>query len=317
MMIHESFQTVVGQINWNAPMFRLYEKANRNGTWNPADIDFSQDQEDFHNMTADDKMTVIALVSSFSAGEEAVTIDILPMIQAMARQGRLEDTLFLTTFAHDEAKHTEMFSRWQAAVGVGDMNLSVFHSDSYKRIFYEELPKSMHRLSTDDSPEAVIQAAAVYNLIVEGTLAETGYHAFRQIFKKAGLLPGILQGIDYLNLDEGRHIQFGIYTIQRLVAGNDSMYQAFTRYMEKLWPHAFGVVEHLTSLAVEQRKQKWVNTSLEIDPDLMRDYAQKQYKIRMSKIKRAQKFENAAQLEAAIDVAGELEMEELAIEELA
>ncbi|OUM90356.1 MAG: ribonucleotide-diphosphate reductase subunit beta [Bacillus thermozeamaize] len=301
-MIHVKFQTVVDQINWDAPMYRLYEKAKRNGKWNPADIDFRQDQEDFQKMSADDKMTAVALVSSFSAGEEAVTLDILPMIQAMARQGRLEDTLFLTTFLHDEAKHTEMFSRWQAAVGVGHMDLSVFHSDSYKRIFYEELPRAMDRLHTDDSPEAVIRAAAVYNLIVEGTLAETGYYAFRQIFKRAGLLPGILEGIDYLNLDEGRHIQFGIYTIQRLIAGNDSVYQAFVRYMEELWPHAFGVVEYLTSLAAEQRKQKWTNTSLVIDPDLMKDYANKQYHIRMSKIERARKYENAAQLDAVMDI---------------
>lgn len=314
-MIHERFQTVVSQINWNAPMFRLYEKANRLGTWNPADIDFSQDVEDFNNMTADDKMTAIALVSSFSAGEEAVTLDILPMIEAMARQGRLEDTLYLTTFAHDEAKHTELFSRWQAAVGVAQMDLSIFHSDSYKRIFYEELPKSMHRLSTDDSPEAVIRAACVYNLIVEGTLAETGYYAFRQIFKKAGLLPGILQGIDYLNLDEGRHIQFGIYTIQRLVIGNDKLYQTFSNYMDELSPHAFGVVDYLTTLAVEQRKQKWSNAQLEIDPDLMRNYSRKQYKIRLSKIERAKKFENVAQLEAALAADGELSGEEAPVEE--
>ena len=316
-MKHEKFQTVVGQLNWDAPMYRLYEKANRLGTWNPADIDFSQDVIDFNNLTADDKMTATALVSSFSAGEEAVTIDILPMIEAMARQGRLEDTLYLTTFAHDEAKHVDVFSRWQKAVGIAHMDLSIFHSDSYKRIFYEALPESMYRLSHDDSPEAVIKAACVYNLIVEGTLAETGYYAFRTIFKKAGLLPGLLKAIDYLNQDEGRHIQFGIYTIQRLVAGNETLYNVFLNYMDELKPHAFGVVDYLTNLAVEQRKLKNSQAKLDIPPDLMRDYARKQYDIRMSKIERARKYENASALEADLNDDGNLPGEENLVQELA
>lgn len=298
-MVHESFQTVKGQINWDAPMYRLYEKAKRNGKWNPADIDFSQDREDFNRMRNDEKIATLPLVSSFSAGEEAVTLDILPMIYAMARLGRLEDTMFLTTFLHDEAKHTEMFSRWQNAVGVGDVDLSVFHSDSYKRIFYEALPESMDRLNTDDSPEAVIRAATVYNMIVEGVLAESGYYSFRRVFKKAGFFPGILQGIDYLNMDEGRHIQFGIYTIQRLVVGNDANYKIFIDYMDELWTHAFGVVDYLTGLAENQQKTATYKSSLDIDPDIMKDYALKQFNIRKSKVDRVKKYSSLEELEAA------------------
>ncbi|HET7580049.1 MAG TPA: R2-like ligand-binding oxidase [Bacillales bacterium] len=297
-MAHESFQTVQGQINWDAPMYRLYEKAKKNG-WNPADIDFSQDEKDFQGLRDEERIAALPLVSSFSAGEEAVTLDVLPMIGAMARQGRLEDTMFLTTFLHDEAKHTEMFSRWQKAVGVGDMDLSVFHSDSYKRIFYEELPEKMEQLNTDDSPEAVIKAATVYNMIVEGTLAESGYYSFRQIFKKAGLLPGILEGIDYLNRDEGRHLQFGIYTIQRLVAGNEARFKIFNDYMDELWEPAYGVVDYLTSLSEQQQQTPGFQSQLEIDSDMMKDYARKQFNIRRSKVERARKYQNAAELEAA------------------
>lgn len=299
MVHHEQFQTVVGQINWNAPMYKLYEKAKKN-PWNPADIDFTQDVEDFKNMTPDEKMTVMPLVAAFSAGEEAVTLDILPMIHAMARQGRLEDTMFLTTFLQDEAKHTEMFARWQEAVGIGEMDLSVFHNDHYKRIFYEELPERMERLNTDDSPEAMIRAAAVYNMIVEGTLAETGYFSFREIFRKKGLLPGILEGVDYLNRDEGRHLQFGIYTIQRLVAGNDANYKLFMDYMDELWPHAYGFIEKLTDLAIIQKQQEWTDSSLEVNPDLMRDYARKQFNLRKSKIERVKQYDSAEELEAAL-----------------
>lgn len=298
-MAHENFQTVQGEINWNAPMYKLYEKAKKN-TWNPADIDFSQDVEDFQNLHDQERIAALPLVSSFSAGEEAVTLDILPMIYAMARQRRLEDTMFLTTFLHDEAKHTEMFSRWQNAVGVADMDLSIFHSDSYKRLFYEELPEAMERLNTDDSPEAMIRAATVYNMIVEGTLAETGYYTFRQVFKRVGLLPGILQGIDYLNKDEGRHLQFGIYTIQRHVVGSEKNYKVFNDYMDELWPYAFGVVEYLTSLAEQQKQTANFQSRLDIDSDKMKNYAKKQFDIRRSKVDRAKKYDSEEELEAAV-----------------
>lgn len=59
-MAHERFQTVEGQINWNAPMYKLYEKAKRNGGWNPADIDFSRDREDFLQLREERKDCIIA-----------------------------------------------------------------------------------------------------------------------------------------------------------------------------------------------------------------------------------------------------------------
>ncbi|UOE75815.1 R2-like ligand-binding oxidase [Parageobacillus thermoglucosidasius] len=300
MVYHESFQTVKGTINWDDPMYKLYEKAKKQGKWNPADIDFSQDRIDFQSLSNEEKIAALPLVAGFSAGEEAVTLDILPMIKAMARQGRLEDTMFLTTFLHDEAKHVEMFSRWQQAVGVGDMDLSIFHNDSYKRIFYEALPESLERLNTDDSPEAVIRAATVYNMIVEGTLAESGYYAFRQIFKKAGLFPGILQGIDYLNMDEGRHLQFGIYTIQRLVAGNDANYKVFIDYMDELWEHVIGYVDYLSALGEQQKKLAPTKRLLEVDYDMLRNYAVKQFNIRKNKIDRAKKYNSVDELEKAL-----------------
>lgn len=299
MVHHKSFQTVTDSINWEDPMFKLYEKAKRVGKWNPTDIDFSQDVKDFQSLRDEERIAALPLISAFSAGEEAVTLDILPMIHAMANQGRLEDTMFLTTFVHEEAKHTEMFSRWQQEVGIADMDLSLFHNDSYKRIFYEELPEAMNRLLTDDSPEAVIRAATVYNMVVEGILAESGYNAFREIFRKAGFFPGLLEGIDYLNMDEGRHIQFGIYTIQRLVVGSDENYKIFNDYMDELWVHASGYVDYLTGLSEQQAQLITFESKLEIDPNLLKEFAERQYRIRKSKIDRVKKYDSVEELEEA------------------
>ncbi len=295
-MTHQHFQTVEGVLNWNAPLYRLYEKAKQNGKWNPRDIDFTQDKIDYENMTEDEKITIAPLIASFSAGEEAVTLDILPMVQVMARQGRLEDTMFLTTFMFDEAKHTELFSRWQEEMGLGDLDLSVFHSDSYKRIFYEKLPEAMERLNRDDSPNAVIKAATVYNMVVEGILAETGYYSFREILKKANLLPGILQGINYLNQDEGRHLQFGIYTIQRLSIEHDPSFNIFNDFIDELWPDALGVIEYLTSLYDLQMAQDWPESKLQLDSKKMKKYAIRQYEIRKKQVNRGSSYQRVSEL---------------------
>lgn len=301
MVHHKNFKTIEGTLDWEAPLYKLYEKAKKVGTWNPAEIDFTKDVNDYQSLRHEDKLTAFPLIAAFSAGEEAVTIDILPMMHSLARQGRLEDTMYLTTFVFDEAKHVELFSRWQQEIGIGDMNLSMFHDDNYKRIFYEALPESMNRLFTDDSPEAVIRASTVYNMIVEGTLAKTGFHAFREIYRKADLFPGILQGIDYINQDEARHIQFGIYTISRLVAGNETNYKIFRDYMEELSQYAFGYVDYLTSLQEQSKQTVNYESTLNIDTDLMRNYVRKQVDIRISKIDRVRRFDSIEELEKAVE----------------
>src|SRR6266540_2741204 len=86
---------------------RLYEKAKRLGVWNPADLDFCQDRADWEAMNDERREATLRLTARFVAGEEAVTLDLLPLLVAIARQGRLEEEMFLTTFLFEEAKHTD------------------------------------------------------------------------------------------------------------------------------------------------------------------------------------------------------------------
>ena len=76
MVHHESFQTVTGSINWDDPLYKLYEKAKKIGQWNPADIDFSQDVKDFQSLRDEEKITALPLIAAFSAGADAGTLDI-------------------------------------------------------------------------------------------------------------------------------------------------------------------------------------------------------------------------------------------------
>ncbi|RFU61684.1 R2-like ligand-binding oxidase [Bacillus sp. V59.32b] len=280
--VHEQFQTSTDKLlDWNHPMYKLYEKAKKFGGWNPKDIDFSVDKESIKNCTPKERKMVGQLVGLFGAGEEAVTLDFLPVLYTMANEGRLEDTIYLTTFLYEEAKHTEFFARWRQEVGMLE-DLSQHHSDNYKKIFYEKLPQAMNALYTDNSPEAQIRALTTYHMVVEGMLAESGYHSFRLAFQSTGLLPGIIEGIANLGRDEGRHIGFGTYTLQRLIAEDPKLYDVFTATMDDLLPYSIGLIND--TIAITEGEEVYG-----IDWSIMTDYAIKQYNAREAAIARAKK----------------------------
>ncbi len=242
--MHESFVTTTVGLKRDIPPMRLYEKAKKLGIWNPSDIDFSQDIEDWKRLTDDEKDLVLRLTALFQAGEEAVTLDLLPLMMVVAKEGRIEEEMYLTTFLFEEAKHTDFFRRFLDDVaGVTD-DLSHYHSDSYHQIFYEALPKTLHNLQTDSSPTAQARASVTYNMIVEGMLAETGYHAYFTALEKNDLLPGTRKGVALLKQDESRHIAYGVFLLSRLVASDEAIWDVIETTMEGLIVPALGVIQN-------------------------------------------------------------------------
>ena len=169
---------------------RLFEKAKRYGIWNPSDIDFTQDARDWARLDDPQRDLILRLTAQFQAGEEAVTLDILPLILAVAREGRVEEEIYLTSFLFEEAKHTDFFRRFLDEVAGGPQDLAGFHGDNYRFLFYQALPEAMGALVDDPSPANQLRASVTYNMVVEGILAETGYHAYLTALERNGLMPG-------------------------------------------------------------------------------------------------------------------------------
>src|SRR5215470_11950286 len=167
-------------LRWDSVPMRLWQKAKRLGTWDPADIEFTTDREQWVSFAVDEREFILRTLALFQAGEEAVTIDLLPLIDVIAREGRIEEEMYLTSFLWEEAKHVELFRRWLDLVAEARRDLGGYVTPSYAHLFEEELPRSMRALRTDRSAEAQIRAATTYNMIIEGVLAETGYHGFRE-----------------------------------------------------------------------------------------------------------------------------------------
>ncbi len=219
---------------------RLFEKAKRLGVWNPAEIDFSQDREDWEAMNDERRAAILRLTARFLGGEEAVTLDLLPLILAIARQGRVEEELFLTTFLFEEAKHMDLFSRWIREVT--DSARLPRAPEPSVQLFDVELPNAMNALLDDQSPKAIARASVTYNMIIEGVLAETGYHTYHQSLAVNGLMPGLCAGLVNIKRDESRHIAYGVYLLSRLVAEDHSVWEVIEERMAELRPLAEAII---------------------------------------------------------------------------
>jgi ribonucleoside-diphosphate reductase beta chain len=241
-MTHDTFLTTTHGLRRDLPPMRLFEKAKRFGIWNPSDIYLSQDQRDWQGLNGEEQDILLRLSALFQAGEEAVTLDLLPLLLVIAQEGRLEEEMYLTSFLWEEAKHVEFFSRFFAEVAGAPADLSRYHSPSYRALFYEALPETMHRLLVDPSPAAQVRASVTYNMVTEGVLAETGYHGYFTVLQRNGLMPGQVRGIQLLKQDESRHIAYGIYLLSRLIAVDPHLWQVAEDTMNELLPLAMDII---------------------------------------------------------------------------
>ena len=256
-----------GGLRMDSFPMRLFRKGNKK-FWNPEDIDFSRDAQDFAAMNDDEKLMTGSLAARFMAGEETVTQDIQPFMHAMAAEGRLADEAYLAQFAFEEAKHMQGFRLWFDAVGLtGDLHDYAEYGPAYDLIFKEEQPKAMWALVDDPSPAAQVRASVTYNHIVEGCLALTGYFAWAKVCNSRNLLPGMQQLIKHISDDERRHMAWGTFTCRRHVAADDANWKVVEDQMGKLMEPALALTNEIYT-RFEGRQPPFGT-----DPDEMQQYA--------------------------------------------
>jgi len=261
---HESF-----------PM-QLFQKSKKLGIWNPSDIEFENDRMDWRSLDETEQTVLLHLTSLFMAGEEAVTLDLLPLIRTVAMEGRIEEEIYFTSFLWEEAKHTEFFSLFTASVLPFQPDFQQFHGPSYKKIFYDLLPSSLLKLDEDPSPANQLRASFTYNMLVEGTLAETGYEAYYQMLEENDLLPGLRKGIGLLKKDESRHIAFGLYFLKRILKENPQL----QNILEIEMPNAIDDVIQL----IHELFEPYDPMPFGLEQEWFIEYAGKQFQARMEKL---------------------------------
>ena len=293
-MAHTKFVTTTTGLDRQSPPMRLFEKAKKFGVWNPSDIDLSQDVQDWQNLAADEQDMLLRLMAMFVGGEEAVTLDLLPLISVIANEGRLEEEMFLTTFLFEEAKHVDFFTRVMGEVcGEQTEALDRYHLPAYKTLFYEALPEALNALKQDNSAHAQIHASMTYNMIVEGTLAETGYHTFFTVVDQKGILPGIKRGIQLLKQDESRHVAYGLYLISRLLSADPELWSVVEERMNALLPLALEVVSVPFTM--------YDPVPFGLDMNVMANYASAEFQKRLMRLMQAK----MSGMDAVVAVANE------------
>jgi ribonucleoside-diphosphate reductase beta chain len=238
--------------------WRLWEKA-KESFWDPKTIDFTKDATDFASFTDEQTRRVASSARGFMVGEEAVTIDILPLIRAISLEGRLEETIYLTSFALEEAKHVDFFRLFFDSVGFDPSSLEDPQAlrngqGPLNNLFQGGLGEIMGRLDTDRSPEAYLDAAIMYNQFVEGVLALAGYRGWQRLFTTLGdgVLPGFQEGLRLVQKDERRHIAYGTYLIRRIVAEHPGSWA----FVERRWNELTAPVLMLADVAKQRRAQR-------------------------------------------------------------
>lgn len=223
---------------------QLWQKAKKLGVWNPSAIDFARDAEDWMRLDAREQDLLLRLTAQFQGGEESVCYDLLPLLMVIAEEGRVEEELFLAAYLWEEAKHVEGFDRFLKEVTGVQGGLEHYFTDAYRQIFFEALPRSMNRLRHDPTPVALAEAAVTYQMITEGVLAETGYHAYYTVLREHDLMPGMQAFVQQVQQDESRHIAYGVFLLARLVAEHGAdVWPVIETRMEGLIPVALEHIE--------------------------------------------------------------------------
>lgn len=282
MTVHRTaFKTTHEGLDTRLYPMRLWQKAKKLGTWDPAAIDFTRDATDWQRLDERERDLILRLTAQFQGGEESVTYDLLPLLNLVAEEGRIEEEMFLTAHLWEEAKHVEGFSRFLRDVADVTGDLEHYFTEAYRQIFFDELPAAMDRLRSDRAPTTVAEAAVTYQIIVEGVLAETGYEAYYTVLEANDILPGMQAFVRRVQRDESRHVGYGAFLLSRLVAEHgDPVWKAIDARMNTLLPIA---LQHIQQSLAPYGD----DVPFGVSPEDFVEIGMKQFEKRFSRIEQA------------------------------
>jgi hypothetical protein len=192
----------------------LYARWER-GNWRATELDFSVDREHWEERFSDfERTAAVWNYALFFWGEDAVADNLSPYIDAAPRE---EQKYFLTTQQVDEARHAVFFRRFMnEVIGVGGRDtagtLAAIEPQltwGFRKLF-ERLDEMADELRRDRSRPKLAAAVALYHLMIEATVAQTGQHFIQSYLEERDVMPGFREGISNVAADEQRHIGFGV-----------------------------------------------------------------------------------------------------------
>jgi ribonucleoside-diphosphate reductase beta chain len=193
-------------------LYALWERQN----WRATELDFSVDKEQWLITPREAQESTIWSLGSFYVGEERVTADLAPFLQA-APSGEIE--LFLATQLVDEGRHAAFFDRFGAEVmclSADDFRGRMREVEQilltpWREVFDDGLRAVSKQIQAKpDDLDLFVEGIATYHMVVEGFLAVTGQTLIRDYLVEHSMYPGFCEGFGLVERDEHRHVAFGV-----------------------------------------------------------------------------------------------------------
>jgi ribonucleoside-diphosphate reductase beta chain len=208
-------------------LYALWERQN----WKATELDFTVDKEQWLATPREAQESTIWSLGSFYVGEERVTADLAPFLQA-APTGEIE--LFLATQLVDEARHAAFFDRFGAEVmclSADDFRGRMREVEQillspWREVFDDGLRDVSKRIQAKpDDLDLFVEGVTTYHMVVEGFLAVTGQTLIRDYMIEHSLYPGFSEGFGLVERDEHRHVAFGVRFLRDAIE-EDPRYRA-------------------------------------------------------------------------------------------
>jgi ribonucleoside-diphosphate reductase beta chain len=221
-------------------LYALWERQN----WKATELDFSVDREQWAVTPREAQESTIWSLGSFYVGEERVTADLAPFLQA-APSGEIE--LFLATQLVDEARHAAFFDRFGAEVmclSADDFRGRMREVEQtllspWREVFDDGLRAVAKRIQAKpDDFDLFVEGIATYHVVVEGFLAVTGQTLIRDYMLEHSMYPGFCEGFGLVERDEHRHVAFGVRFLRDAIRENSRHRETVERVVLELAPKA-------------------------------------------------------------------------------
>jgi ribonucleoside-diphosphate reductase beta chain len=221
-------------------LYALWERQN----WKATELDFSVDREQWVVTPREAQESTIWSLGSFYVGEERVTADLAPFLQA-APSGEIE--LFLATQLVDEARHAAFFDRFGAEVMClsaegfrGRMReVEQILLSPWREVFDDGLRDVARRIQAKpDDLDLFVEGITTYHMVVEGFLAVTGQTLIRDYMVEHSMYPGFCEGFGLVERDEHRHVAFGVRFLRDAIREDPRHRETVERVVLDLAPKA-------------------------------------------------------------------------------
>jgi len=221
-------------------LYALWERQN----WKATELDFTVDKEQWVTTPREAQESTIWSLGSFYVGEERVTADLAPFLQA-APSGEIE--LFLATQLVDEARHAAFFDRFGAEVmclSADDFRGRMREVEKillspWREVFDDGLRDVAKRIQAKpDDLDLFVEGITTYHMVVEGFLAVTGQTLIRDYLLEHSLYPGFCEGFGLVERDEHRHVAFGVRFLRDAIEEDARHRETVERVVLDLAPKA-------------------------------------------------------------------------------